>query len=165
MKTTSFAHSRGKSNKPGEDSLTVDSPKQKLDSLSPPSTLVLCGQSLGAREPAQSWAGPRGCKTRRMGVTAAWLCQCILTEWFVPPCLQNSCLFFRKNSTTNSFHESLQTSAPARHLALKGLKRVKVSSPCVLEDLQDIAYLLLEYEEPILFHSLINIAFYQVFIE
>lgn len=42
MKTTSFAHSRLKSNILGKDSLTIDSPKQKLESLSPHSTLVTC---------------------------------------------------------------------------------------------------------------------------
>lgn len=164
MKTPSFAHSRGKSNKSGEEALTVDSPKQKLESLSPHSTSVTCDQRFVAGKTAHSCVGLQGCKTRRMNIYTSGPTPRILLKRPFPPRLQNSCLSFKKEFNYQPLYESLCTSSHPT-LAFKGLRQLMVSSCCVLLDLQDIGYLLREYAETILFHSLISIGFYQVFIE
>lgn len=44
----------------------MDSPRQKLESLSPRSPLVTCDQRILAGEAAHSCAGRQGCKTQRI---------------------------------------------------------------------------------------------------
>lgn len=157
MKTTSFAHSRGKANKPGEDALTVDSPRQELESLSPHSTLVLCDQSLEAGEPAHSCA--RDASQGGWVSTEAWLSQCILPEWLFPPCLQNSCLFFKKEFN----HKPLPSIPPhlsPRLLALKGLNQIRVPHTVFWKTFRIWLICCWNMQRQFHFQSLINIAFF-----